>query len=619
MPGMSTRVNRTYFLAPLLYIAVIFGLLFLQFAKRGEKFYDAFQELVLTGVTTPADPAAEIAELHLRYRGIDFAFGPRYSAELVAPGGEAVKLNLLDYKKTEKGFIVRFDRNVTLTFALDPAKEVLSIGTDFGTRTAADNRSLVLRFAVVEGAKANSVERMPILSVHHRERNYFLSLPGKSSIDMARQQLVITPDGSGIAMLTFGPSSGSTKESFRQWYANQAGSTTADALSRKVAEYVTGAYQGWKSGRYSADTGTWLNERGGRAFKESLVLSLLAESLRRGEHEVIFAEAMRVAPSHADSLGFDSSAFLGNLQDLTERLLREDERESVRLAAQLRNRDLSVWNRGDLLQFAVDRGSPALRAELLKSASEADLQRVPIVTALGMLRNYYDTRTIDPAILSGYRQFSALINGRVFPAIIKIKEGFFLENEPGKIDVYASIQAGRVLSLAGGVERDSLLESIGRDLILSALSLSDQQGFLPRNIVFEDLALRGTEGRVAPEDIYPIIVDNPYYPRFISLSRELGPGAWLYTAANVTDISVTRERNRFQFRFPAGAAHHFVFRGAEPYREIQIWGIPWRVDQRFERYSTGSYFIEDKKLFLVKYQHKSTTEEFLMTFPSGTE
>jgi hypothetical protein len=128
------------------------------------------------------------------------------------------------------------------------------------------------------------------------------------------------------------------------------------------------------------------------------------------------------------------------------------------------------------------------------------------------------------------------------------------------------------------------------------------------------MALKGTEGRVAPEDVYPLIVENPYYPRFISLSKELGPGAWLYTAANVTDISISAERNRFQFRYPEGATHFFVFRGARPYKEIQIWGIPWRVDYRFDRYSAGSYFIEDEKLFLVKYLHKKTGEEFLMTF-----
>ncbi len=616
---MGTRINRTYFTAPLFYLLVIFGLLFLQFAKRGEKFRDAFRELSLTGVTIPGGQKSEIQELHLRYRGVDFAFGPRYSAEIVPPAGDPVKLNLLGFRKNEKGFTLNFDGNVTMGFQLEPAGEVLSIQADFGGKAARQAKALVVRFAVVEGAKANSVERMPILAVQHREKDYFLSLPGNSTIDMARQRLVIAPEGGGITTLTFAPSSGGMKESFRQWYANLAGSTTADALARKVSEYVGGAYQGWKTGRYSPESGTWQTEKGAQAFKETALLAYLAESLRRGEHLQAFEEMTRAAGGAADSLTFASSAFLGSLQDFTEKLLRDDEREAARLLSQARNRDLSIWNRGDLLQFAADRGGAELLAEVQKFAAEANLQTPSVSAALGMLRNYYEPGNLDPALLGGLRRFSALINTRIFPGIIKIKEGFFLEIEPGKIDVLASLLAGRILILAGGVEKDPVLESIGRDMVLSSLGLSDKQGFLPRHILFADLALKGTEGRVAPEDVYPLVVDNPYYPRFVSLSRELGPGAWIYTAANMTGFSITEKENRFQFRYPEGATHHFVFRGARPYREIQIWGIPWRVDYRFERYATGSFFIEDKKLFLVKYQHKKTSEEFLMTFDQETE
>ena len=63
-----------------------------------------------------------------------------------------------------------------------------------------------------------------------------------------------------------------------------------------------------------------------------------------------------------------------------------------------------------------------------------------------------------------------------------------------------------------------------------------------------------------------------------------------------------------------GEIHHFIFKGAKPYREIQIWGIPWRNDPRFERYPVGSFFLEDLGIFTIKYQHKKGEEEFLMRF-----
>jgi hypothetical protein len=180
--------------------------------------------------------------------------------------------------------------------------------------------------------------------------------------------------------------------------------------------------------------------------------------------------------------------------------------------------------------------------------------------------------------------------------------------------VYLSVLAGGVFLLAGEAEKDPVLESIGRDLIISALNLADRQGFLPQNILVADGLLKGTQGRIAPEDVYSLIADNPYYPRFLSLTQQLGQGAWLYTAANVRGVSITAEKYSFRFAFPVGATHHFVFRGAKQYTEIQIWKIPWRIDARFEHYNIGAYYLPREKLLLAKYNHKNREEEFLMSF-----
>jgi hypothetical protein len=615
---MDIRLNKTYFLVPLFYIAVIFGLLFLQFSKRGEKFFDSFPELILSGITAAAEPKngeqKEIEELHLRYKGIDFAFGSRYRAQLVFEDGSSRDLILGRYQKTEMGFTLNFDRDVKLDFIPDSAKDILSIHAEIGKRTAGSVQALVMGFSAVDGAKVNNVERMPILSVDHKEKNYLLSLPEKSSIDMARQLLVVVPSGDS-ALITFGPSSEGTKESFRQWYANQmGGATPPEALSQKVTEYINGAYQGWKTGRYSAEGGVWLTEGNTQAFKETLVTAYLAESLQRGDYSAARAQVQQTAQNHARSVSFISSPYLGNLQELFVRLLQDDEKESARLLSQVRSRNNSVWNRGDLLRFAALRGSPGLKDEILRFAAAANLHTLSFPSALGMLQNYYETLDADPESADVLRRSTELINTKVFPSIIKIAEGFFLENESGKIDVYLSVLAGRILIRAGKAEKDPVLESIGRDLIISALNLSDRQGFLPKNILFADMILRGTEGRIAPEDIYSLLVDNPYYPRFIDLGQQLGPGAWLYTGANMRDVNISPARNIFRFQFPMGQTHHFVFRGAKPYTEIQLWKISWRIDANFERYNIGAYFIPERNLFMAKYNHRNREEEFLMSF-----
>jgi len=617
MPEMGKAFNKSYFITPLIYVAIIFGLLFLQFAKRSEKFFDSFKDLSLMGKTAAAegDPKkkkAEISELHVRFRGIDFFFGSRQTAELANEGQETIKLLPVSYKKTDKGFSVLLSQDVAMNFTLDEKKDVLSIQPVLGGKSSQKAKSLTLRFAVVDGARANSVERMPILSVNYKDKNYFLSLPMKAAIDMARQQMVLQTEG-GL-YISFGPSSGDTKESFRQWYANQGSTTTDDLLLKKVNDYLAGAYQGWRTSRYTAADGTWLTEKGTQAFKESLLNAYLAEALRRGEFLGAIEEMQKAAALHPDSLTFTTCAILGTLQNLSDRLLQEDEDASAKLAALVRGRDVSIFARGDLVQFALDRGAQGLAADVLKFASEAALSSGSLPVALGMLQNFYDSSSLDASITAVMERFGTLINTKIFPSIIKIKEGFFLEVEPGKVDIQASLLAGKILIKAGKTDKDPVLESIGRDLVLSVLDLSDKQGFLPRYFVVENMAFKGTEGRIAPEDIYSFIVANPYLPRFVSLSKSLGPGNWIYIAAKIDEISITPSMYKFVFQFPEGATHHFVFRGAKPYKEIQIWGITWRIDPNFERYAAGAFFNEAKRIITIKYRHKKPQEEFFMRF-----
>jgi hypothetical protein len=390
--------------------------------------------------------------------------------------------------------------------------------------------------------------------------------------------------------------------------------TSGEALSRKTSEYLDGAYQGWKTGRFSAESGTWLDEAHTQRFKENLVAAYLSEALRRGDYPAARERALQAVSLHSASLSFLTSPFFGNLQEHFSRLRLNDAKESSRILSLIHSRDSSVWSRPDLVRFAGTRGSAGLKDAILKFAETVNLQMVSFPVALGMLENYHTTLE-DPRSAEALRRFAALLNSKIFPAIIKIKEGFFLESAPGRIDVYLSILAGHVCISVGKIEKDPVLESIGRDLIISALNLADRQGFLPKNILVADSVLKGTEGRIAAEDVYTFIQNkSPYYPRFVDLSPQLGQGAWIYTAADLADIAITPEKYVFRFQFLPGETHHFVLCGAKQYTEIRLRKIPWRIDLNFERYNIGAFYIPQEKLFMAKYNHRSREEEFLMSF-----
>jgi hypothetical protein len=247
---MIARNIKTYFFVPLIYIGVILGLLFFSLETSG-KILRFLKRPQVVGTKSPDPTDKRISELHIRYQVL-ISFRDRWKVELVTQAGNLLQVGLLDYTKHEKGFRLKFEQDVALDFSIDAKRNSLIVN---GNRNLANlqPRSIVFRFAVVDGAKANSVERMPIISVKYKDKDFFLTLPRDSQIDMARQRLVINQELAGSQLFTMAPASTGTKDSFRQWYANQSSSTTAEQYRRRLDEYVSGAYAGWKSGRYAPE------------------------------------------------------------------------------------------------------------------------------------------------------------------------------------------------------------------------------------------------------------------------------------------------------------------------------------------------------------------------------
>jgi hypothetical protein len=607
---MGLRINKAYFLVPLVYIAVIFGLAFVQFS-RGFTVTETIRDLQLSALSQGKNPP-KLSQVQVRYKGLEFAFGGSATAALEISGAAPTRLVPKEYRKDARGFEIVFENNVAVKFIQEGASLVIQ---PYSTaKTAQRIKSLAVPFAAVGGAQAGSVERMPILSVSFNQKNYFLTLPGRSSrIDMARKLLVFAGEGDDSLAASMAEATSGSKDSFFTWYANQGSANNRDAFVRKIAEYVNRSFDGWKGRRFSPETGTWLTEKGNQEFRETTAMAWLAESARRGGFEAVLQLVHKAADRNPGKLGFLSSPFFGNLIEATDQQEKEDARESARLVEAMRARDLGLFNRFDLVTFMADRAPAAAYEQFLKFCQETEMVRTSRETALGMVQNSLVAASLSPEAGRALARFYSLLNSSIFPSIVKIKEGFFLESDPGRIDIELSIKAGQVLMQAGRRDKDELLEAAGRDLVMSALNFSDEQGFLPRLITHQDQALKGAEGRIAPEAIYPVVADNPWYPRFISLSARLGPGSWMYAAAPV-ELNIAAEQWRLVFSFPNGSIQHAVLKGVRPWKELQLWGIVWRLDRSFERYPIGAMYAEDRKLFYLKYQHKKEQQEVLFKF-----
>jgi len=68
-------------------------------------------------------------------------------------------------------------------------------------------------------------------------------------------------------------------------------------------------------------------------------------------------------------------------------------------------------------------------------------------------------------------------------------------------------------------------------------------------------------------------------------------------------------------KFDKGESHYAIFSGIPPFIEIEIYGLSYHSDQRFESYnSSGFIYRENTNTLFLKSRQKSETETVRLTF-----
>ncbi len=110
-------------------------------------------------------------------------------------------------------------------------------------------------------------------------------------------------------------------------------------------------------------------------------------------------------------------------------------------------------------------------------------------------------------------------------------------------------------------------------------------------------------------DIYPVLIKNDFYPHFKVLTRASGRLIWAWTCSPSITYSEQNNEATIAINFPKGEINHAYIQGIRPFTEIEIYGLSFHSDPRFESYnSSGFIFKDNKNVLLLKSRHKSETE-----------
>ena len=597
---------------PVLYAGIIALLVLLQFSDD-QSFSQQFGALSLRGrrALPIEDRDQPITELRIEYGGLQFTFNAESSVALDFGEGNQTLLAVIGYSQIERGFEVELQDEVRVQFLLteddDPE---LQIRPQIPVPPP-EALAITIPFATLDGAPSDPLTAGESLPVQHGSRTYLLAPPPRSTV---QQSSVRLPADVQSQTIRYTAVKQEPEDVVTLWFSDRQLEITDQDYASRLQGYIDQSYRGWRTGRFNPGSGTWQMREGSPRFREEILTATLAEAWRRDQYGQAFADMRRAADRHADQIGLLSSAFLGNLRQIKFEFQSEDSATNQRLLAAAENRDPDLFRTADLMSFALHRGSRALADEVTAFAAELDYRDLDLFQTVGLLHNAFVSDPISAEAERAFGRFDSVIEERLFPAIIRIAEGFFLQSASGQIDTGLSVRAGVIMEHAGRQRSDARMLDIGRNLVVSALELADDQGFLPRVLIAGANGFQSSDGAIGPEELYGYLHDNPNYPQLVSLYNEVGAGTWIWSAANISGIEVTDEEISFAVQAPVNRTHYLIAQGVPPFRSMELFGLQWRNDPSFEVYARGRHYNPQTRSLLIKYSDTVSERRVILNY-----
>jgi len=177
------------------------------------------------------------------------------------------------------------------------------------------------------------------------------------------------------------------------------------------------------------------------------------------------------------------------------------------------------------------------------------------------------------------------------------------------VNPFVQLRVAQALLRYADLKDEPFAQAIGNSLLLSVLETIDSQGSIPAEIIFQQATMQTTGSRLRADDFYPFLVQNTYYPRVVSLQKELGTNVRVWTSARGVGAVRRQDGYEITFDFSPQETEYVVLRGIEPFSEIEMYGLTWNGDWRFQNYDVGGWFYDrERKVLYMKIQHKEKIE-----------
>lgn len=333
---------------------------------------------------------------------------------------------------------------------------------------------------------------------------------------------------------------------------------------------------------------------------EIAITAYIAEMSSQGK----FSQAIESVPAAAKTVAkrsYLSAPYFNSLVEMNKTLVMQNENIAYRMNYSLEQGNPSVFEFDAFSMYIQTRSTPEAVKYLSLLTQEGTSEPTPL-QASGIIKLYADLYPISRE-KADILQVPAQKALGIIEKYCSIKDDIFsFAQENIEFSSLDYAKTGDTLIRYGEIIGNPDICAVGRlmfNIGISRFDSSDVESFAT---------------------IYPLAArNNKFYPHIVILEETLTEPIWAWTAAQSMTIETDQTNtSTISLDFPQGDSHYVIINGIKPFKSIEIYGLSFRTDYRFETYNSSGYVYDSKtNTLFLKYRHKAGTEIVKLYRPSN--
>lgn len=335
-----------------------------------------------------------------------------------------------------------------------------------------------------------------------------------------------------------------------------------------------------------------LNSASADSLTEHQVIAYVAEMASDGKYN----EALDTVPSsfkNSSRRTYLSSPYFDNLVRMNQSLTVQTQKYSSLLNSAADSASLDIFTVDDIACYILMQKKKPVAKRVLSIPSGYEEFNPSLLQSAGILNVYASLYEKD-------RELASMLQSVIEPCIQVITKSCTLDEDTLIIkendltpDTMTLVQTGKALIRIGNITGHTEYTKSGYAIINQTLSS------------ISSLSLDTLTA------LYPVLVDNAYYPHAQLLGYYGSTPVWAWTCArNITYDIDSSDTVNIRIDFPLERTHYVIFSNIPTFHaKIEIQKQMFRTDPRFETYNSSGYvYNSDSQTLFLKSRHKSEME-----------